>query len=154
MKWAIGEKSYFGQILTGFQAASHLANAPWWQQPENSLEEYLATFLQCSLCPLCEPGENHLLYEKKIRTRSLAEAKLVSFFMVLFVILKCNSNLSILINQHFHTFNWPHQVLIVQKEIQYQFPHSKLFPDSGLVCIYNQANRKTIIWCKQWIYKV
>ena len=37
------EKSSAGQTLTGFQAASHLANAPWRQQPENSLEEYLAT---------------------------------------------------------------------------------------------------------------
>ena len=40
--------------------------------------------------------------------------------MVLFVILKCYSN--------FPTFNWHLQVLIMQKEIQYQCPHSKLFP--------------------------
>ena len=33
------EKSYSGQTLKRFQAASHLANGPWGQQPENSLEE-------------------------------------------------------------------------------------------------------------------
>ena len=53
--------------------------------------------------------------------------------MVLLVILKCNSNLSFLINPHFHALNWHLQVLIVQKEIQYQCPHSKLFANSGLV---------------------
>ena len=30
------EKLYSGQTLTRSQAASHLANAPWRQQPENS----------------------------------------------------------------------------------------------------------------------
>ena len=42
-------------------------------------------------------------------------------------------SLSILMNPYFHTFNWHLQVLIKQKEIQHQCPHSKLFPGSGLV---------------------
>ena len=53
-----------------------------WGQP--------STFLQWSLC-----GENLLLDEKKIFARSLAKRlKLSSFVMVLFVILKCRSNVS------------------------------------------------------------
>ena len=47
--------------------------------------------------------------------------------MVLFVILKCNSNSSFLTNPYFHTFNWPLRVLIVKKENPDQCPHSKLF---------------------------
>ena len=35
------EKLYSKITLPKFQAASHLANAPWRQQPGNSLEEYL-----------------------------------------------------------------------------------------------------------------
>ena len=71
------KKSYSGQTLTGFHEASHLTNAPWRQQPENSLEEYLAnnnnksrtsTFLHWSLC---EPGDNLLLEEKKSLTQDL-----------------------------------------------------------------------------------
>ena len=48
--------------------------------------------------------------------------------MVVFVILKCYSYLSFLINLYFHTSNLHFQVLIMQKEIQYQCPHSMLLP--------------------------
>ena len=71
----------------------------------------------------CDHFENlNLLDEKKkILTRSLPEAILEQFCSVLFVILKCNSNSSFLINPYFHTFNCHLQVLIKQKEIQYLF---------------------------------
>ena len=71
------EKSYSCQTLTRFQAASPLANAlcggnnmdiwraKWSQKP--------SAILQWSLCEVCE---NLLLDEKKIRKRSLAEAKI------------------------------------------------------------------------------
>ena len=75
------EKAY--STLTRFQAESQLAG----QQSENSPPEkniWLTTttsqkpssFLQCSLC---DSGENLLQDEKKICTRSLAEAKLQIF---------------------------------------------------------------------------
>ena len=48
---------------------------------------------------------------------------------VVSVILKCNSNLSFFLNPYFRTFNLKHpEVLILQKDIQDQCPHSKLFP--------------------------
>ena len=53
--------------------------------------------------------------------------------MVLFVILKCNSNLSSLMNPYFATFNWHLQVLIMQK--RNHFLNRSFFPDSGLVLI-------------------
>ena len=59
---------------------------------------------------------------------NLAIAKLCrADFMVILVILKCNSNLFFFINQYFHLFNWHLRVLIVQKEIPDMRPHSKLF---------------------------
>ena len=36
-----------------------------------------------------------------------------SFVMVIFVILKCKSNLSLLINPYFHSFDWLLQVLVM-----------------------------------------
>ena len=54
-----------------FYVLCFMANAPWRQQPENSLKEYLVddinnnklkAFLRRSLC---EPGENLPLDEKK-----------------------------------------------------------------------------------------
>ena len=43
------------------------------------------------------------------------------------IILKCNSDLSFLKNPYYSAFNWHLQVLVMQKEIQYQCPYSKLF---------------------------
>ena len=120
------EKSYSGQTLRGFQAVNHLANAPWRQQPKNSLEQ--VENHQPFYIDLCA-NLNHLLDKKKKSHKiSSSSAKLEQFFIVLFVILKCNSNLSILINRYFQNFNWHLHVLINQKEIQYQCLHSKLFP--------------------------
>ena len=76
------EKSYSGQTLTRFQAASHLANAPLRQQPEHSLEDYLVDnnsqlkTIYLLHRSLCEPSENLLLDEKKKDSHKiLAEAK-------------------------------------------------------------------------------
>ena len=52
---------------------------------------------------MCEPGENLLLDEKKIRTRSLVEAKLEQFSYG-FICLKFNSDLSFLLNPYNYTF--------------------------------------------------
>ena len=89
-----GGKAYSSKILTRFQAASHLANAPstTW---EFSLEEYFAnrnnnkpsTFIQDS-------GENPLLDEKKIDlhkifSRGLTRAVLLFYWSSSSVIQIC-----------------------------------------------------------------
>ena len=73
--WQKWKKTYSGQTLTRFQAASHLVNATWRQMPEKNIwrlttttSQKPSTFLQGSLC---EHGENLLLDKKeKNRTRS------------------------------------------------------------------------------------
>ena len=59
--------------------------------------------------------------------------------MVLFVILRCNSNCFYLsINPYFLTFNWHLKVSLMQKDIQDKkvLTQSMLFPDSGLVFFF------------------
>ena len=76
-----------GQTLTRFQAASHLANSPLMQQPENYLEEYLAennnkskTINFSTLISVRTWWESPTTRrEKNIHTRSLAETKLEQF---------------------------------------------------------------------------
>ena len=70
--------------------------------------------------------ESPTRWEEKIRTRSLAEAKLEQSVMLLFVILKFKSNLSILINPYFHTYNWHLQ--FIQKKNSGPVSSSEAFP--------------------------
>ena len=73
-----------------------------------------------------------IILSQKISNRARLKQK--QFFLVLFVILKCNS-LSFLINQYFHTFNWHLQVLIMKRNsVMTHFVRS-FFPDSRLVSL-------------------
>ena len=62
--------------------------------------------------------------------------------MVLFVILRCNANLSFLINLYFHSFIWHLQVLIMQKGIQYQCPHSKVLPGFRVCLVIRKKEKR------------
>ena len=119
---------------------------------EFSIEEYLAinnnkskTLNLSTLISVRTWWESPTRREKNC-SRSLAESS--------FVILKCNTDLSFfLINLYFHTFNWHLQVLMIQKEIQYQCPHSNLFPDFGLVFIIFSFEKLILIklMVRRWV---
>ena len=87
--WQQWTKSNSGQTLTRFQAASHLSNAPLRRNVHHVYLKSLKGDISIEVKNhqpfysdhLCEPVENLLLDEKKkIRTRSLAEAKLDQFW--------------------------------------------------------------------------
>ena len=73
--------------------------------------------------------------------------------MVLFVILKSNTNLSLLINLYFHIVNTRLQVLFMQKEISIIVLIQSLFRDSfSLLLIWANAIKVWANAIKVWAF--
>ena len=111
------------------------------KSPDQHSLEAATTLIMSTWMPVCALKSKTIIFSTVNTVRTWWESAtrwekawvLSSFVIVLFFILKCNSNLYFFIHPYSHTFNWHLQVKIMQKEIQDRCLYSKLFPDSGLV---------------------
>ena len=130
--WQRWKKKFSGRSFTRFQAT-------WmdyiYLKGDADMGIETNNFLLCTGITVRTWWESPSRWEKKIPTRSLAEAKLEQFCYGFFChpqVFFFSSNLVFLINPYFHTFNWHIQVLFMQKKFRTSVLIRSFSSDSGL----------------------